>query len=200
MSLPFLDLDIKFSKKSFNNLSWWEKTLLTRFTNIYIEIIEESKKWKKDFIILVDEPDLHLHLDWQRQYIQRLIDVFSTLLLNISLHFIIATHSPFIVSDLPKECLVLLEKWKVKEYEWKTFWANYIDLIRNGFFFEKPQMLMGSFAEDIILNIADLERAKVLWDNENEDLCWEEEIKKQIWDDFLKDNLLYFKNKKYETN
>jgi hypothetical protein len=35
-------------------------------------------------------------------------------------------------------------------------------LIRNGFFFGNPQMLMGSFAEDIIGNIADKEREKVL--------------------------------------
>jgi predicted ATP-dependent endonuclease of OLD family len=95
--------------------------MLTRFTNVYMRIVEEFGKEKKDFIILIDEPDLHLHLDWQRQYIQKLIDVFSTLpieLINpISLHFILATHSPFIISDLPAESLVLLENGEVKKYE-----------------------------------------------------------------------------------
>ena len=51
-----------------------------------------------------------LHLDWQRQYIQKLIDVFSTLPSDIKLHFVIATHSPFLISDLPTECIIALKK------------------------------------------------------------------------------------------
>jgi predicted ATP-dependent endonuclease of OLD family len=54
------------------------------------------------------------------------------------MHFIIATHSPFIISDLPKENIIKLVKndWKTKTKEMTegTFWANYIDIIRNGFF------------------------------------------------------------------
>jgi len=63
-------------------------------------------------LILIDEPDLHLHLDWQRQYIAKLIDTFSAVPENIKMHFIIATHSPFIVSDLPKENILRVQKNK----------------------------------------------------------------------------------------
>jgi predicted ATP-binding protein involved in virulence len=51
-----------------------------------------------------------LHLEWQQVYIQRLIDVFSTIPSDITMHFIIATHSPFIISDLPKENIIKLVK------------------------------------------------------------------------------------------
>jgi predicted ATP-binding protein involved in virulence len=74
-------------------------------------------KSKQDFIVLIDEPDLHLHLDWQRQYIQKLIDVFSTLDPEISLHFIIATHSPFIISDLPTESMIILDGSEKNQYK-----------------------------------------------------------------------------------
>lgn len=194
----FINCDIVFKNdskyKSFSNLSAWEKTMLVRFTNIYMKIVEKYDwwKWKKDFIILIDEPDLHLHLDWQRQYIKKLIDVFSTLNNNISLHFILATHSPFIISDLPSESLILLDKNEIKKYGNKSFGANYVDLIRNWFFFEN-QILMGCFSQTIIWNIAELRRQEVVNKIEIENLALIEDIEKQIWDDFLRDNLLYFK-------
>ena len=168
-----------------------------------MSILEKYNNWKNDFLILIDEPDLHLHLDWQRQYIQKLIDVFATLPSDIKLHFIIATHSPFLISDLPTECIVALKKdnaWNTEVLGLKknsTFWANFVDLIRSGFFF-KDQMLMWSFAEVIIKQIAEDERRDILdhklqktdKEQKSESL---ENIKKMIWDDFLRDNLLYFK-------
>lgn len=49
----------------------------------------------KDAIIIIDEPELSLHVDWQRQ-------LFPTLLSQqASNQFIIATHSPFIYSKYP---------------------------------------------------------------------------------------------------
>jgi len=182
--------------KSFSSLSAWEKMMLSRFTNVYQRIFENKSWWAfvNNFLILVDEPDLHLHLDWQRQYVQKLIDVFSTLPLDINLHFILATHSPFIISDLPSECIVLLENWKPLKYNWKTFGANYVDLIRNGFFFQNPQMLMGSFAESIIWDIAEKRRQEIT--NGTQIDKSSEIIELQIWDDFLRDNLLYFKPNK----
>lgn len=193
-----IDVDIKFfnnnSEYSFNNLSAWEKTLLTRFTNIYMRILFESDNEWKNFIILIDEPDLHLHLEWQKQYIQRLIDIFSTLWDYIKIQFIIATHSPFIISDIPESCIVRLENWVQKintDTEKQTFWANYIDIINDEFYFDEKH-LMWSFSEIIIWHLADKEREAIFHNEENRN----EDLKKYIWDDFLRDNLAYFKRKK----
>ena len=188
-----------------SSLSAGEKVTLLRFTNIYMSILEKYNNWKNSFLILIDEPDLHLHLDWQRQYIQKLIDVFSNLPPDIKLHFIIGTHSPFLISDLPRECIVALKKdnaWNTEVLELKknsTFWANFVDLIRNGFFF-KDQMLMWSFAEEIIKKIAEDERRDILENDanwisikKNDDLEERGNLKEFIGDDFLRDNLLYFK-------
>ncbi len=49
----------------------------------------------KDSIFFIDEPELSLHVDWQRQ-------LFPTLLAQQSSNqFVIATHSPFIYSKYP---------------------------------------------------------------------------------------------------
>lgn len=242
LSLEFFNLDLKFQdlkkEKSFNYLSSWEKIMLIRFVNIYKKIYEEYENWKRNFIILIDEPDLHLHLEWQQQYIQRLIDVFSTIKeTDITMHFIIATHSPFIISDIPKENIIKLERY---EKDWKqytkqlklddkkeTFWANYIDIIRNWFF--ENWVLMWSFAQDIISNLSLIEKltlakdyideTKLKWHEKeiyekyvkNWSLINIEKIKEQIWDEFIKNNLLYlnfendknkhwWNNEKIETN
>lgn len=49
----------------------------------------------RDAVVMIDEPELSLHVDWQRQ-------LFPTLLAQqASNQFIIATHSPFIYSKYP---------------------------------------------------------------------------------------------------
>jgi predicted ATPase len=49
----------------------------------------------RDCVVLIDEPELSLHVDWQRQ-------LFPTLLgQKSSNQFIVATHSPFIYSKYP---------------------------------------------------------------------------------------------------
>ena len=172
--------DIDFGVKKYSDLSAWEKIIFIRFSNIYADIYEvferNKAKWNFTFTILIDEPDLHLHLDWQKKYIQKLIDVFSTLDKNIKLHFIIATHSPFIISDLPAESIIILEwEWqeidwkkytKIKKYENKTFWANFVDIINDWFFF-KDKVLMGNFAETNIKDLSSIYKTKILLDSYN---------------------------------
>jgi predicted ATPase len=48
-------------------------------------------------IVLIDEPEISLHPNWQRLYIDFIRNTFSNF---SSCHFLIATHSHFIVSDL----------------------------------------------------------------------------------------------------
>jgi energy-coupling factor transporter ATP-binding protein EcfA2 len=47
-------------------------------------------------LIIIDEPEISLHPEWQDKYLELLYETFSSF---SGCHFIIATHSPLIVSD-----------------------------------------------------------------------------------------------------
>ena len=55
----------------------------------------------KNTIFLIDEPELSLHVDWQRILFRKLMEQGS------SNQFIVATHSPFIYSQYPQKELFL---------------------------------------------------------------------------------------------
>lgn len=49
-------------------------------------------------LVLIDEPELSLHPDWQIRYIDLLLETFRG---YEGCHFLIATHSPLVISELP---------------------------------------------------------------------------------------------------
>lgn len=51
-----------------------------------------------DSLIFIDEPELSLHPEWQLNFLSLLSDIFSN---YKNCHFIIATHSPNLVSSIP---------------------------------------------------------------------------------------------------
>lgn len=78
----------KFSKQkiSVHNLSSGEKQLLIFFANLIFGVKSDSSG-----IFVVDEPELSLHLDWQRIFVEKTMEVTP----NIQLIF--ATHAPEII-------------------------------------------------------------------------------------------------------
>jgi predicted ATP-binding protein involved in virulence len=67
-------------------------------------------------LILIDEPEISLHPNWQIQYIDKLKELLDG---YFNVHVIIATHSPYIVSDVnPNNCWV--SKIKLEEEEVKA--------------------------------------------------------------------------------
>ncbi|WP_025542316.1 AAA family ATPase [Vibrio parahaemolyticus] len=75
-----------------------ERSLLLLVCSIANEI-------KNNSLICIDEPEISLHPAWQEQFIQLIAEVFKT---YRNCHFIIATHSPLIISNLKSEnCYIL---------------------------------------------------------------------------------------------
>ncbi|MFN0216248.1 MAG: AAA family ATPase [Saprospiraceae bacterium] len=62
-------------------------------------------------VVLIDEVDLHLHPTWQRQVIPKLLKSFP------NVQFFITTHSPQVLSQLPKECVFLLKDNQIESGE-----------------------------------------------------------------------------------
>lgn len=93
LNVEKLLLHRKSSKYTFDNASSGEHHILSGFINI-ISTIEDSS------LILIDEPEISLHPNWQIQYMNLLQSTFKN---YKNCHFVISTHSHFLVSDLKPE-------------------------------------------------------------------------------------------------
>lgn len=186
-SYNIFNLDIRIRKPNWDfyyisDFSSWEKQLIwiINWINNYI-------KWKniKDKVlnIIIDEPEISLHLEWQRKFMYYLIQWVNTILNRKNIWLVniyIATHSPFIISDLPKENIIFLykdneeDKTYIKTFDEikkesnliidNTFMANIPELIRWPFFLDD---VYGELWKEFInnININDYDKAQELvWD------------------------------------
>ncbi len=91
ISYPELTLRKKDNYFDISNSSSGELQIISSFIGLMATIEPNS-------LLLIDEPEISLHPNWQKRYIDILNSVFSK---NYSsCHFIIASHSHFIISDL----------------------------------------------------------------------------------------------------
>jgi len=146
-----------FKKKnpsySFYSLSSGERLYL----NIIIDLAYQlDKVEKKDCLILLDEPDLGLHPNWQKQLLKDLILIVNKISRK-NIHLTFTTHSPFMLSDLPIQNIIFLEDGEQIDGlndKKQTFGANIHTLLSNSFFMEDG--LMGEFAKSKINEIKKL--------------------------------------------
>jgi len=80
-------------KVSFFNLSSGQKSIINTLLGIS-SVIENNS------LVCIDEPEISLHPEWQDEIIQKLQEVFYE---TKGCHFLIATHSPHVVSGLNSE-------------------------------------------------------------------------------------------------
>jgi predicted ATPase len=183
------------NKATYSSLSDGEKT-------IYGFLVHLVNYNQQDFVFLLDEPDNTLHPDWQKRFLNEFIYLATKL--EKKVHFIITSHSPFVISDLPKENVIFLEKDEktgycknvTKETNIDTFGANIHTLLAHGFFMKDG--LMGEFAKEKITKILRF------LNNENKYIdCPIENIKpiiEMIGEDFLRNKLLNLYYKKFTND
>ena len=135
----------------FENLSDGEIVYFNTFSSIFMEIRRASKDGN-DCVLVLDEPDLNLHPEWCRRFIDDCITLVNNYS-DVNVQFIIATHSPYMISDVPKENVFSLEvKEKIVEIKRaeKTFAANIIDILSDTFFLDYS---IGEFARKKLLKL-----------------------------------------------
>lgn len=139
---------------SFNNkLSEGETQFINTYASIY-NIISHIDDQQKSIIILLDEPDRNFHPMWISSFIKNLVDLvkFTSENKDIKYQFIITTHSPFMLSDLPKEYVTRIDieegtKKRIVTKATKTFASNYYQIIQDAFFLDDA---VGQFAKEKI--------------------------------------------------
>lgn len=181
INIPILNLELYDSKTSrtFSSISEGEKN----FTRLIIENLLHHDNGhlnaynEFNTLFLYDEVETSFHPDLQKKVIEQSIKIFKSFPQH---HFnlVFATHSPFILSDIPNKNVIFLEKNDEKDkeklkikypklntkglengtcinvskyIELKTFGANIHTLLSNGFFMSDG--LMGEFAKSKIRTI-----------------------------------------------
>lgn len=157
--------DYKFQNKSdFSYLSSGERQQIFSLNSILYHLINLNSsynngfKFKYPYInLILDEIELYAHPDMQRKYVKELFYGISKLNIeNIKgINVLFITHSPFILSDIPKQNVLFLEvekltkKAKPVDFEkMNTFGANIHDLLADSFFITDG--LIGDFAKEKI--------------------------------------------------
>jgi predicted ATP-binding protein involved in virulence len=156
-SMPFLEF-------SWREMSSGEKGLLALLSRFqYLKSLPEFKsvnaeEVSKDMIILMDEVELYFHPNWQRKLVYILINEIASIFPSSKIQFIIASHSPFLVSDLPRNNVMFMTDDKEKGLGTvveptgldHTFGSNIHELLANSFFMSST---IGHFALDTINNL-----------------------------------------------
>ena len=145
---PWLSIEWLEDSKTLKSLSGGEKSLFTFLINLAYQVqnINENKTYKTINIFL-DETELGLHPKWQKEYLIKIL--FALTKINRKkINIVFASHSPFILSDIPKENVIFLKDGKQVFPEINTFGANIHTLLSHGFFMKDG--LMGEFAKSKI--------------------------------------------------
>ncbi|WFB70045.1 ATP-binding protein [Chryseobacterium sp. WX] len=144
-----------------------EQCIFTTLVGISCNITDNA-------LILIDEPEISLHPEWQEKYIQLLIETFKKFK---NCHFIIATHSPQLISKLSTENCYILQMDNKELMNAKYYANNSIDFQLANVFnhpgFKNEYLLR--IAMNIFSNISknkkfkknDLENLKILEDQSN---------------------------------
>lgn len=82
-------------------------------------------------IVFIDEVDLHLHPAWQQKILDTLQWTFPMV------QFIVTTHSPQVVSSIPRECVRIVDNGAIAEFDIQTQGVE-IDDILSGIFGTAP--------------------------------------------------------------
>lgn len=148
------------SVSNINVLSSGEQHLVHTMQSVLYHILNvnsvhssTSKKTKYKYInIVFDEIELYFHPEYQRRFVFELLERLDSLKKGThipkikGINILFCTHSPFILSDIPKENVLFLGDKK----DFKTFGANITTLLSNSFFMEN---LIGEFAKNKINDV-----------------------------------------------
>lgn len=101
--------------------------------------IEGLVENKQNYILVLDEPETRLHPELARNFIEELMVSLSQYR-DKTFQVILASHSPFLIGDIPKENVIMLErideKSVVKKSEHQTFSQNIHTLLEDAFFMD----------------------------------------------------------------
>jgi predicted ATPase len=183
---PIFETDVEFlqtdkeEKSYLSQLSSGERQELntTSYVIYHLRNIDSIKDENiinyRHINLIFEEIELYFHPEYQRRYIKRLIEQIGKvkLLFIDSINICFVTHSPFILSDIPKCNVLYLDKGESIDADQfiNPFGANINDILKQSFFLNNG--FMGEYAQRRIKSLLDYLDLPKGNDNESE---WSEE-------------------------
>ena len=123
MPPSFFDIRIELSKSDgaviyFDKMSSGERQFLFYMSTILYHVrnldsvVDDVESVHYNYVnIVLEEVELYFHPEYQRQFIDKLINYLKKSQFNRIKHFniIVVTHSPFILSDIPQDNVLFLK-------------------------------------------------------------------------------------------
>lgn len=164
-------------------LSSGERAYIDLFSRFYFAIkqlldrheensrsIGNTRELPSNIYLLMDEGELGFHLQWQKEYITKLITYLSKIItypsgneqpIKPALHLILTTHSPISLSDIAQYNIIYMERRddecvvaETATRPNRSFGANIHDLLHDAFFLRDG--FIGQFAHNKIDEIIKL--------------------------------------------
>ncbi|WP_024786806.1 ATP-binding protein [Lebetimonas sp. JH369] len=186
----WLEAEFFEGEKSLNSLSSGEKIKFEFLIGLLYQLNNLNTKEYDSVNIFLDEIELGLHPEWQRKYLKDIIFTFEQFKkytnFNKKINLFFLTHSPFLLSDIPKENIIFLKDGKniSDEVNINTFGSNIHTLLSHAFFMEDG--LIGDFAKekiDDVIKYLNNEKSKIDSDEKAQqiiNIIGEPIIKKQL--------------------
>lgn len=179
--------DIKYIPKGVTVCRIIENSLHSNYKQVYAE----RENAVANLIIEIDEADMLLHPEWQQNFLKSFVQFVKTIFQNVNVQIIIATHSPIMLSDIPRQNIVYLHRNNegltvvdLNENHSETFGANIFQLFNDAFFLEKGAI--GKLAEK---KISDLIQKIRNCNEKTDDINEIEREIKVIGDSFLRSHI-----------
>lgn len=153
--LNFENLKMSSGERAYLNFFSWIN-LLRFFHEISDNVMTSTRR---NILLLIDEIELYCHAEWQRHFMNFLLEELSEQFDENKIQIIFATHSPIVLSDIPLSNTVYITKneegqscieKRAKHKE--TFAANIYKLFDDSFFLGKKGAV-GEFARITINSI-----------------------------------------------
>ncbi len=113
------------------DLSQGELALITLIGDLAFRSVILNPEMKNPLdcngIVLIDEIDLHLHPDWQRNIVMRLSNTFK------NIQFIFTTHSPFVISSIDDKDIYYLDDFKIYRSNYRLQGADISRVLEDVF-------------------------------------------------------------------
>ncbi|MCG3165593.1 MAG: hypothetical protein POELPBGB_01361 [Bacteroidia bacterium] len=203
--LQFNPLELSTGEIAFLNI-------LSRINCIGKEEVNHYNRFKymkytgaKNILFFIDEGEAHFHPQWQKKFLELLLNVLPGMFQNKTIQLILTSHSPLFLSDLPRENINFLKRneatglCEVSDLESRkdTLGANIHTLFADSFFIQGG--LIGDFAKNKIN-----ETIKLLQDGSTEKIyAKKDEIKKiirMIGEPIIRNKLLQLLNERIDVD